>query len=416
MKKVFVFILTCVAFMACSKDDGGNVIKKATVRGAQLIYQNSVGTRATTEEVQRFMAVDKEGNVNPIRFITENGDTLDMRIEKIKNLNDEYLALSGYFSFNGVWMHNLLVNKHTELIYAMPRDIYCDDDALSFEDNHKNLYWAKWNQNGMIYRFDVSDPDNITVENYLPNTAGYLDRYYCINGSGFCYYWDRFENIKCPGGRIYNMKELIPGSDGWIENIFCGFNRQFYVVDRIRDENGNYKYDAIYRLDEIGNNELNAILLAEDDYYGWIGDFCPNAKRKTFIMSTGSTTYEFNEETGEMRAIGVVIPITYFYTTRSDLNFNTFLTSESLWVIEETELYQLNLADYSLRKIDLIQCGYEIREDNITSSPNVPGLSFSGLRYADGQNVVGTIQEDGTITAFEKTKTSNPITTLLRLN
>lgn len=47
---------------------------------------------------------------------------------------------------------------------------------------------------------------------------------------------------------------------------------------------------------------------------------------------------------------------------------------------------------------------------------NDSGLSFSGLRYADGQNVVGTINEDGTITAFEKTKTSNKITTLLRLN
>ena len=79
MKKVLVFILMIVAFVACSKDDNDseNSIKKATVKGAQLIYQNSVesraGTRATTEEVQRFMTVDYQGNIKPIRFYVSLG-------------------------------------------------------------------------------------------------------------------------------------------------------------------------------------------------------------------------------------------------------------------------------------------------------------------------------------------------------
>ena len=65
-----------------------------------------------------------------------------------------------------------------------------------------------------------------------------------------------------------------------------------------------------------------------------------------------------------------------------------------------------------------MQVGYEIASDGISmsSSPSSPGLSFAGLRYADGKNVVGMINEDGTITANDRTATSDPIVSLVRLN
>lgn len=76
------------------------------------------------------------------------------------------------------------------------------------------------------------------------------------------------------------------------------------------------------------------------------------------------------------------------------------------------------MSDYSVRIIDLVQVGYEIASDGISmsSSPSSPGLSFAGLRYADGKNVVGMINEDGTITANDRTATSDPIVSLVRLN
>ena len=165
MKKVLVFILMIVAFVACSKDDNDseNSIKKATVKGAQLIYQNSVesraGTRATTEEVQRFMTVDYQGNIKPIRFITEKGDTLDMRIDIVKNLSNEYLALSGNFIFNNVALGSLLVNKNTELIYAM--NIHFMEMGPVFEDNDRNIYTTFASTGGgenTLYRLNTSNP------------------------------------------------------------------------------------------------------------------------------------------------------------------------------------------------------------------------------------------------------------------
>lgn len=412
MKKMLVFVLMVIAFGACSKDDNdsGNSIKKATVKGAQLIYQNSVetraGTRATTEEVQRFMVVDEKGNVKPIQFITENGDTLDMSIENVKNLNDEYLVLSGHFHFNGIYLDGLLVNKNTELIYTMPSIYNLFEYSIewnypTYEDKYGYLYWyGRGHGNSSFYRFDISNPDNLIIENYLQDNIDLRD--YWVNGNGLCYYYGDFHNFKCPGGRIYNIKELIPDID--IKTIFCGFNQSFYVVS----------YNSIYKLDEIGNNELRATKITElEKQLRWY-NFCPNPKRNTHITSDGNETIEFNEETGEIKKLEIFIPSIFIHNMGGVSN--TFISSESLWVIEQTELYQLNLNNYSLKIINLVNEGYEIVQENITSSPNASGLSFSGLRYSDGQNVVGTINEDGTITAFEKTKTSNKITTLLRLN
>lgn len=402
-------------FVSCSKDDdsGSNSIKKATVKGAQLIYKNSITTRATTaEEIERFMTIDNHGNVKPIRFITERGDTLDMSIEKVENLNKDYLILNGTFLVNDVSVRSLLVNKNTEAIYIMKdrEDIYSDIVYPSFEDKYNYLYIGDYK---MVYRFNVSNPDNVTLENYIPETQQIYS--YFVNKSGFCYYHNNSgnKNIKCPGGRIYSILELIPKG---INNIFSGFDNKFYVISDVFNDDNGFQY--IYRLDEIGNNELKVIELSTltNDERGHHYSFCPNHKRKTYIASNGHETLEFNEETGEITKLNLNIPIIYYSDYNDNFIKNTFVTSESLWIFNENKLYQLSLNDYSLKIINLINEGYEINQENITCSIESPGLSFSGVRYSDGQNVVGTINEDGSITAFEKTKSGNPVITLLRLN
>lgn len=422
MKKVLVFVLMVIAFGACSKDDNdsGNSIKKATVKGAQLIYENSVetraGTRATTEEVQRFMTVDNQGNVKPIRFITESGDTLDMDIQKVKNLNDAYLLLSGYFKFNGLYIPHLLANKNTELIYAINEEFYLSNELPIFSDDNSNSY-VPIAEN--IKKFNLKNPSNITMENYITDNQN-IHKYW-VNGKGTCFYNSNIGlKFQCSGGRFYNIKALVSDFDNF--NIFHSLNDCFYVVNDklMNSEQGLVQLLKIYKIEEIGNDELKSYKVADlstTDYLINIHfyEFCPNPIKKTHIISNGEITYEFDETTNEFRKLDFILPETHYIgwgTYRS----NAFLTSEALWVHDDTKLYRLNLADYSLNIIDLIKEGYEIKKENITCSINAPGLSFSGLRYSDGQNIVGTINEDGTITAFEKTKTSNKITTLLRLN
>ena len=74
------------------------------------------------------------------------------------------------------------------------------------------------------------------------------------------------------------------------------------------------------------------------------------------------------------------------------------------------------LADYLVKELDLVQAGYEINPTTLSCSLTSAGLSFAGLRYTDGKNVVGMINEDGSITANEKTATDTPIVSLVRLN
>lgn len=415
MKKVLVFILMIVAFVACSKDDNDseNSIKKATVKGAQLIYQNSVesraGTRATTEEVQRFMTVDYQGNIKPIRFITKKGDTLDMRIDIVKNLSNEYLALSGNFIFNNVALGSLLVNKNTELIYAM--NIHFMEMGPVFEDNDRNIYTTFASTGGgenTLYRLNTSNPDNITMEEYATKLSFRIGDYW-INKNSFCYYIDDIKRIKCPGGKVYELSSLLP--NGYSNaTIFSGINGKFYVACTT----DNF---YIYVLEENGNNGLKAIEVANlpGSYY-CNGDFCPNQITKEHICNINNEKIIiFNEETNELKMIDIQLP-TMDYIAWGRQSTNTFVTSESLWILDETVLYQLRFSDYTLNTINLGKIGYGVNKESISCSINAPGLSFSGLRYSDGQNIVGTINEDGTITTFEKTKTSNKITTLLRLN
>lgn len=416
MKKVLVFILMIVAFVACSKDDdSGNSIKKATVKGAQLIYENSAGTRAgtraTTEEVQSFMTVDEQGNVNPIRFITESGDTINMWIRDIKNFNDEYLVLEGDFTFNGIYLRQLLVNKNTELLYAMPPNIWCNIECPAFEDKNNNIYWGSFNH--MVYRFNISNPDNITVENYLPDDQDIYK--YWVNKDGICYYFisPKMYNFKCPGGRIYNHRELLNDEyDNY--SVFCGTNGKFYIACSSHEKD----LSKVFEVKVIDDNTIQAIEVVSHPEYIYVGsDFCPNFSANSCVLSNGDNIIVFEETTNELRKLDVNMPNTCYVGWGIDYP-NFFVSSESLWAVDlsESMIYQLKLKDYTLNVIDLVKEGYEMNAGTITCSINGPGLSFSGIRYADGQNIVGTINEDGTITAFEKTKTSNKITTLLRLN
>ena len=118
--------------------------------------------------------------------------------------------------------------------------------------------------------------------------------------------------------------------------------------------------------------------------------------KKTHITYAAGYLYLFNEETNELLKIeqNVSLPSGWRYCGWMDANtwVDTFVTS------------------------DLVQAGYEINPTTLSCSLTSAGLSFAGLRYADGKNVVGMINEDGTITANEKTATDTPIVSLVRLN
>ena len=120
MKKWILLALLCAMLGACGKDSDSDSyrLKKATVKGAVMVYQSSDGTRGTRagDDYPRFYTVDEAGNVKSIRFITDKGDTLDLCIAAVKSLAGRYMLLRNTsFGFPRV----LLVDTDTEYVYEV---------------------------------------------------------------------------------------------------------------------------------------------------------------------------------------------------------------------------------------------------------------------------------------------------------
>lgn len=404
---------------ACSKELDVR-LRKATVKGAVMAYQSSGGTRATragSDYFSGFNTVDAAGNVRPIRFITDRGDTLDMRISAVQSLSEKYLLLDGFFEMlvndHQVVYNVLLVDLNTEYVYGIKgvKDLY--EDLPVFSDDYGCWYFVS---SGTVVKLNASNPDNLTVEPCL--AEGQQAKKYWVNANGVIYYedWDGNSKFKCPGGRTYTFEELLGVSSA---SVFCGHSGVFYAAA------GN-----IYKISLQGSNTLQAQVVWESDLETWNSVYapydkvyCPNPKRKEHIAvnNNSNSLYVFNEELNEMRKIeqSESIPFIREYCGWESARWtNAFVTSESLFIFDESykKLYQISLADYSVHMVDMVQAGYEVGQGTVSCSLDSPGLSFAGLCYADGKNVVGMINEDGTITANEKTATDTPIVSLVRLN
>lgn len=416
MKKLILLALVCAMAGACSKDsDSGFRLRKATVKGAVMAYQSSAGTRVTRagNGFSDFNTVDETGNVKPIRFITDRGDTVDMFINKVEKVAPNFMLLGGEFISQGDEYSVLLVDVRTEYVYALPRPPRnitwsWDWQLPTFTDEAGSIYLG--GDDGKIYRIDTKNPDNLTMKSCLPDKQRFSE--YQVNKRGLIYYkyYSSDRKFQCPGDRIYPIEELV--GDDYV-TVFCGFSGDYYAVTR----------SAIYKVELIGENSLQAKYVDELNSSPNLADFCPNKIRGTYIsVNAGNwTLIEFEESSGkisEYRYDGRFPDLNYYgYNKR---NATGFITSESLFIVDKSskKIHQIALSDYSVRIIDLVQAGYEIASDGISmsSSPSSPGLSFAGLRYADGKNVVGMINEDGTITANDRTATSDPIVSLVRLN
>lgn len=416
MKKLILLALVCAMAGACSKDsDSEDRLRKATVKGAVMAYQSAGRVRGarTGSDFSGFNTVDAAGNVKPIRFITDRGDTLDMQISAVKSLSERYMLLKGSFHKPQdlrFYYNTLLVDVNTEYIYAIEgvKNLY--EDLPVFSDDYGCWYFVS---SGTVVKLNASNPDNLTVESCL--AEGQSANRYWVSADGVIYYeYGLNSKFKCPGGRTYTFEELLGVSSA---SVFCGHSGVFYAAA-----------GDIYKISLQGPNILQAQVVWESDLETWNSVYapydkvyCPNPKRKEHIAVNNNSLYVFNEELNEMRKIeqSESIPFIREYCGWESASWtNAFVTSESLFIFDESykKLYQISLADYSVHTIDMVQAGYEITPTTLSCNLTSPGLSFAGLRYADGKNVVGMINEDGSIMANERTATDTPIVSLVRLN
>ncbi len=417
---------------ACSKDSSTpsplSQLRKVTIKDAVMVYESEAKTRSVGSN-SGMLAADENGNIWPVRFLTgqdENINVLRVKNRWIAKFSERYLLMIGsvfYKSDEGFSnalddefgpcmeeQYCLIVDAQTEYVYAFPSGIASSYDRYPLFMDRENNGYVLFHRN--IYKVNFDDVNNLTLQPCLAD--GQQTEKYWVNANGVIYYedWDGNSKFKCPGGRIYTFEELLNVKNA---SVFCGHSGDFYAAAA-----GN-----IYKIDSQGANQLQAEIVWKSDFYILAPDnnvYCPNQMKKTHITYAAGYLYVFNEETNELLKIeqNVSLPSGWRYCGWMDANtwVDTFVTSESLFVFSDDykKLYQISLADYLVKELDLVQAGYEINPTTLSCSLTSAGLSFAGLRYADGKNVVGMINEDGTITANEKTATDTPIVSLVRLN
>ena len=427
MKK-FLLMLGAVALMtACSEDEGvgsggGSInyeegykyLSSLNVSDAKMIYQKtsgaSVKSRALGDEDGTYYKLDLNGNESKLVIKGEDGQEHNISINKVVKLSDNILLVnpSAQDIIDLIYKPGpgdpeistttdntdflSLVDVNTEKIYKWPKEIqvnlYSEYHGGAFEttsDNQGNIYFSScydlnYPQYNQIYKLN---PNDFTIQKMLPDNV--TCNGFTVTDDGFIVYWSGIEQqencrIKCPGGRIY------PVSD---KHTFI-LNGNLYSIRE--SEN------TIIRYKTVGNNDIKEETVCqmpeETEFYGYIQS-TPNYVRNTMLINN---SYEFDGKT--------------CVKLESPVNIGDIVTSKAWYSYNNTTFSKTAMADYQASEFQVLDC--EIQ--TLSSSSESPNITFTGFRYSDGANVVGTIDENDKITIDNVADNGEQIINLIPLN
>lgn len=433
LMKKFLFFVACICLISsCSNDNeetdngGGNLktdkLSKTTIQNAKYIYGTAGNdAKALKSSSNNFWMVDHAGNVKAIEFITESGIVKDMDIDNVFEVNDKYIIMNGMFQMEFVdkadlndgddaptsFARFILVNKETGALYNFPFELNIHPVVNSgspqfYTDTNGSFYLSDYE---MIYKAKVSVNGNIEVENYIPTNQ--RPQSFIVNSNGICVINpDRPDcKFKLPNGKMYSLKHFI--DEDSIFNIFIGFNNNFYVAYSL-----NNKLQIIELVEN--NGELNSKEIAKTDIsiYSQI-EFVQNHVRENHVAINGNILLEFWEGyPGQNISEQPLINIPNISQPRLYVSANYLYIRDGYNTIKS--LAQINLNTNESGTLDFLKSGYEA--NNISVSKNSSDISFSGLRYSDGKNIIGVVDGNGLFKVNESTKAESKITTLIRLN
>lgn len=427
MKK-FLLMLGAVAFMTACKDDGsGNggsinyeegykYLTSLNVSDAKMIYRKTATGRTRAETGDTYYKVDLSGNEIKLSIKGEDGQDNNINISKIVKLSDKVILVNPiaqevldlfYKPVGNDLEINLsyqsteymsIVNVETEKLYRWPKDIQIDiynGTLKSRQDNKGNIYFTSGNFSyNQIYKLIVSD---FTMQSMLPEGQEFTN--FDVTGDGFIMYWnDNADNknykVKCPGGRIYPITD---------------------VPFMIKDELYSYKDKKIIKWETIGNNEMKETEVCEfnnlpddvtsSDKYEIIQVLNNYAKNTVLLHDNWGSWYEFDGETYSK----VEIPQDFNWY---ELEPGCFYTNKAWYRQDNTHFNKLSMNDYQVSEFQVLD--YEIQ--SISTSSESSNITFTGIRYMDGANIVGTINESNEIVENKVSENGEKIINLIPLN
>ena len=426
--KNFLLMLGAVAFMTACKDDGsGNggsinyeegykYLTSLNVSDAKMIYQKTATGRTRAETGDTYYKVDLSGNEIKLSIKGEDGQDNNINISKIVKLSDKVILVNPiaqevldlfYKPVGNDLEINLsyqsteymsIVNVETEKLYRWPKDIQIDiynGTLKSRQDNKGNIYFTSGNFSyNQIYKLIVSD---FTMQSMLPEGQEFTN--FDVTGDGFIMYWnDNADNknykVKCPGGRIYPITD---------------------VPFMIKDELYSYKDKKIIKWETIGNNEMKETEVCEfnnlpddvtsSDKYEIIQVLNNYAKNTVLLHDNWGSWYEFDGETYSK----VEIPQDFNWY---ELEPGCFYTNKAWYRQDNTHFNKLSMNDYQVSEFQVLD--YEIQ--SISTSSESSNITFTGIRYMDGANIVGTINESNEIVENKVSENGEKIINLIPLN
>ena len=399
-------------FTACSDDGGsgsGNInyeegykyLTNLNVSDAKMIYQKSSATRATGDD--SYYKLDLSGNEVKLSIKGEDGQDHNIGIHKVLKLSDKVLLVNpiaqdiidlfykpepdglGISVGWGSTEYLSIVDVQTEKIYRWPKeiDVYLGDGSLkTILDNQGNIYIASSSNSNypeyrQIYKLNVSD---FTMQKMLPDEVRCNG--FTVTDNGFVVYWSGQEQqqncrVKCPGGRIYPISDIY---------TFI-FNGNLYSI----------RNNAIIQYKTVGNNDLEekTICTISDEQFNGYWRFLPNHVRKTMVLNE---YYEFDGEK----------------CTQLDkqINIGDIRTNKAWYNRSNTTFSKIAMKDYQESQFQILD--YEIQ--SLSANSESSNITFTGFRYSDGANVVGTITESDEVVIDNVAENGNKIINLISLN
>ena len=399
-------------FTACSDDGGsgsGNInyeegykyLTNLNVSDAKMIYQKSSATRATGDD--SYYKLDLSGNEVKLSIKGEDGQDHNIGIHKVLKLSDKVLLVNpiaqdiidlfykpepdglGISVGWGSTEYLSIVDVQPEKIYRWPKeiDVYLGDGSLkTILDNQGNIYIASSSNSNypeyrQIYKLNVSD---FTMQKMLPDEVRCNG--FTVTDNGFVVYWSGQEQqqncrVKCPGGRIYPISDIY---------TFI-FNGNLYSI----------RNNAIIQYKTVGNNDLEekTICTISDEQFNGYWRFVPNHVRKTMVLNE---YYEFDGEK----------------CTQLDkqINIGDIRTNKAWYNRSNTTFSKIAMKDYQESQFQILD--YEIQ--SLSANSESSNITFTGFRYSDGVNVVGTITETDEVVIDNVAENGNKIINLISLN
>ncbi|MDR1372724.1 MAG: hypothetical protein LBJ17_06335 [Dysgonamonadaceae bacterium] len=424
--------------------------------------QTSSSLRSSSGDAN-FGAIDINGIVTEIKFLSEDGEFVGSSIPPqfygMAEIGDEFVicGVMIYQDFKketdstvvigtAQGFRELLINKRTGAVYTFPENTgsiirwnrgSTDVPVKGYFDSRGNLYICYssfYSGKFRISKIDIQNPDNVTIEDYLPptemenldvNISSDFDESFMVSASGTCAYRTRGLSgyrgdfkFKCSGGRIYPISQLIPEASNdygnYNYNIFLGHSGSFYITIV-----NSYRFE-IHKLFEPTTDELAIEKVAELNQTNTNLSFSeltrsianPVTYTRIWSLSTSGKTgkiVEFNETTNILTLTEFDIPRLY--------NAKLYHTSDGIY-ISSTDLQKqtkIHWNDYSNQTtFDFRQLGYEAY--TLFSTTASPELSFTALRYSDASYIIGIVDATGNINCLESIPFINEQTQLIRVN